>query len=240
MIVTFDADYRSQLLMCPARTGRGALVGAEVIAHFSNPQSGVRIPTELVIPHISDEQHVIFFKEKLTLLEAHKSFFINNQLVAWINIDVQSAGAILNDEALARRISALPFLELTINENFPEINLGRENQTLSKLAQRFTLTLSNFGAGIATTRSITDGLFHRVILDRAFVLRLISGPAFEPFMQAIVSQISPLCDGLMISGIDNDESRRRAHALGFSAMQGTLWPPVEPEALATLLEAPHQ
>ena len=235
MIVTLDTDFRSHLLLSPVRSGRGELLGVGVIAHFINPQTGVRIPTELLIPRISPEQHVEFFKEKLALVEAHQDFFIRHQKLAWINVDADCARAILNDAGLARRISRLPFIELAINENFPEINQGQENGLLKNLAQRHSLVLSNFGAGIATTRPVVEGLFRRVMLDRNFVLRLIDGPSFEPFMQAIVSQLAGYCTSLAIAGIDTDASRQRAHALGFAAMQGLLWPPVEPDDIASLI-----
>ncbi|MDI5829389.1 YhcH/YjgK/YiaL family protein, partial [Salmonella enterica subsp. enterica serovar Kentucky] len=42
----------------------------------------------------------------------------------------------------------------------------------------------------------------------------------EPFMHAIVAQISSSCESLMIAGIDTEAMFARAAPLGFSAFQG--------------------
>ncbi|HAC7084976.1 hypothetical protein FMD71_00515 [Salmonella enterica subsp. enterica serovar Enteritidis] len=60
--------------------------------------------------------------------------------------------------------------------------------------------------------------------------------SFEPFMHAIVAQISSSCESLMIAGIDNEAMFSRAAPLGFSAFQGGLWPPVPVSQLIKLVQ----
>lgn len=121
---------------------------------------------------------------------------------------------------MASLLSQFPFLSLTISEHHSELNQGKANISLKALAQRYPLILADFGTGVATTRAITDGLFRGVMLDKMFVQRLVGQPTFEPFMRAIVSQLSPYCSAMIIAGIDSDLMRFQVKSLGFDAMQG--------------------
>lgn len=95
--------------------------------------------------------------------------------------------------------------------------------------------LANFGAGEASTKAIFDGLFKRVMLDKNFIQQRAEMISFEPFMHAIVAQLSSN-ESLMIAGIDNEAMFARAAPLGFSAFQGGLWPPVPVSQLIKLVQ----
>ncbi len=235
MIISLDKDYQSTLLFQPIRKVNGALLGVEVIANFSSREGDIRIPTDLVIPRISDDEQLILFYEKLSLLEQFRSHFINHGLCAWININDVHVAAILSNKKLAARLAQLPFLEFTISENYPALNEGKDNLALLAFSRRYALVLANFGAGAATTRSIFDRLFKRIIMDKFFIHKRIGERSFEPFMKAIVDQVSPFCHTMIIAGIDTDSARQKAIALRFHAMQGNLWPVMEPQALLFLL-----
>lgn len=236
MIVSLDDTYRSELLLLPARKSNGMLQGLEIIVNFVGPDSNVRTPTELVIPRLTPEEILALFNEQLALLEACQLFFIQHQLTAWINIAPSLVDVLLADETLATNIRKFPFLEFTINENFPDLNKGKDNHPLFLLAKQYSLVLVNFGAGTASTKAIFDGLFKRVVLDKNFVHQRLASPSFEPFMRVIVAQLEPYCDALMIAGIDDEQALNRAAAFSFSAMQGAMWPPVTVEQLTSLVQ----
>ncbi|MDU2940202.1 MAG: EAL domain-containing protein [Enterobacteriaceae bacterium] len=236
MIVSLDNDYRSDLLFLPARNGSGELVGLEVVATFSAVRADVRFPVELLSPLLTAEQELSLFLEKLALLETCQIFFIQQQLLAWISITPVIVDALLTDAQFASVIERFPFLELTLNENYPGLNTLTESHPLVRLAKRYPLVLANFGAGDATTHAVFAGLFKRIALDKNFVQRQLSGIAFEPFMRALFAQISPFCTSVMIAGIDSEEIHRRVTAFPFSAMQGTLWPMVNKEEVTSLVQ----
>jgi EAL domain-containing protein (putative c-di-GMP-specific phosphodiesterase class I) len=75
-----------------------------------------------------------------------------------------------------------------------------------------------------------------VVLDRNFVQRQVKSVSFEPFMRAIVSQIQPYCQAIMISGVDEESTRQRIASYGFSGMLGSLWPVVSESSLITLVQ----
>lgn len=234
MIISLDKDYQSTLSFLPVWEVNDALLGVEVVAKFSS-EGDIRIPTDLVIPRMSDDEQLRLFYEKLALLEQHRALFIHHGIVAWININALHVAAILHNEKLAARVAQLPFLEFAIRENYPDLNKGKNNLSLLTFSQRYRLVLKNFGAGVATTCAIFDRLFQRIIIDKFFIHKRIDEPSFEPFMKAIFDQVSPFCQTMIMAGIDSDSARQKAIKLRFHAMQGNLWPTVAPQALRFLL-----
>lgn len=236
MIVALDNTYSSQLYFLPARNSDGLLVGLKVVCQFSGLNNHVRIPTSLVLPRLTQQQEITLFQEKLVLLTTCQLFFMQHNLTAWIMIPPGVVDALLNDEELAASVQRLPFLELAVSEQFPGLNDIDENHPLSKLSHYFPLALSDFGAGNASTRAVFTGLFKRIVLDKSFVQRQLKSLSFEPFMRAIVSQIQPYCQGIMISGIDDETIRQRVMPYGFNGMLGSLWPVVPESSLITLVQ----
>lgn len=235
MIISLEKDYQSSLLFQPIVKVSGALLGVEVIANFSSREGDIRIPTDLVIPRMSEDEQLILFYEKLALLEQFRALFIKHGICAWININALHVDAILNNEKLMARLAQLPFVEFTLCENYPGLNDGNENLQLLTFSRFYPLVLANFGAGVATTRSIFDRLFKRIVMDKFFTHNRIDDPSFEPFMKVIVDQVSPYCHTIIITGIDSQNARQKAVNLRYHAMQGSLWPLMEPEALLFML-----
>jgi EAL domain-containing protein (putative c-di-GMP-specific phosphodiesterase class I) len=239
MIVSLDSVYCSHLYCRPAVRPDDSVMGVEIVANFVGASAPVRIPTELLIPHLAPEQHLELFREKLTLIEEHQHFFISRQLVVWVHINETIIDTLINNQDLYIRLKALPFIELTISESFPDLNSGKANLRLAWMVERFALVLADFGAGNATTKSLFDGMFRRVMMDRFFIQKQLSGRTFSPFMLAIIGQVSPFCESLLVAGIDSANARRKVQALGFAAMQGKLWPLVQTEDLASIFP-PHE
>ena len=129
-----------------------------------------------------------------------------------------------------------PFLEFTVNENYPGLNNGKDDLNLARMAIHFPLVLTNFGAGAASLKAVYDGLFKRVILDKGFIQQRAAALSFEPFMRAILWQITPHCQSVMVSGIDDHSLLQRVLTFNFGAMQGSLWPAVPAEQVTTLVQ----
>lgn len=236
MIVSLDNIYHSEFSFLPARSENGDLEFVDIITNFVSQDGVVHMPTELVLPRLSDDEQCRLFAEKLELIETCQHFFIQRGISAWINLTPAVANSLLSDTEYASRVERFSFLELAINESYPELNNGKGNPTLAALATRFPLILTNFGAGGISTRAIFDGLFKRVVLDKNFVQQRIAHISFEPFMRAILAQISPSCESIIISGVDSQEMLTRVLPLGFNAMQGALWPAVSPAKIISLVK----
>ncbi|MBB1201131.1 EAL domain-containing protein [Enterobacteriaceae bacterium 89] len=236
MIVSLDKAYRTELLFLPARNGGGKLVGLEIVANFLGADDGVRTPTSLVVSRLSAEQEIAVFEEKLKLLETCQIFFIQQQLIAWINITPAITEALLSRNSLREWAARFSFLELTINENYPDLAKTDETHLLVHLASHFPLVLANFGAGDTSTQPVFSGLFTRVALDKNFIQQQAPLLSFEPFLRAIVAQVEPCCESIMAAGVDSPLLLKRLESFGFSAFQGAQWPAVEAALLTTLVQ----
>lgn len=236
MIISLDNTYCSQLFFLPARNTEEQLVGLKVVSHFSDLNNHVRIPTSLVLPRLTPQEEITLFQEKLALLMTYQFFFLQHGLKAWIAIPPGVVDALLTQDDLAAEALRFPFLELAVSESFPALDEINEQHPLAQLSQRFPLVLSDFGSGEASTKAVFAGLFSRVVLDRNFVQRQLKSASFEPFMRAIVSQIQPCCQAIMISGVDDESTRHRVEPFGFSGMLGSLWPVVSESSLITLVQ----
>lgn len=236
MIITLDKTWRSELLFNPARNAEGELQGVEIAVNFVGVNREAQAPAELILPHLTPQQSEMLFIEQLQLLSVCQHFFIQHQIAAWINITPAVVERLLRDDDLAASVNRYPFIELMVNENYLNLNSESENSLLSQLSSRFPLVLANFGAGAASTRAVFEGLFARVRLDKHFVSQRLKSPSFQPFMQAIITQVEPYCRSIMIAGIDSEQMLKKVRPFAFSAMQGSLWPPVLPEQITDLVK----
>lgn len=163
MIITLDNAYQSELLLLPARNSAGELKGLEVLVNFTGVGSDVRIPTELVIPRLSAAEELVLFNEKLQLLDTCKLFFIQHQLIAWINITPTIVEFLLSNGNAVSILERYPFLEFTVNENYPGLNNGKDDLQLARMAIHFPLVWQTLAqAPHRSKRSMMDylnGLF---------------------------------------------------------------------------------
>lgn len=107
---------------------------------------------------------------------------------------------------------------------------------MARMAIRYPLVLANFGAGAASLKPLYDGLFKRVIIDRNFIQQRVTELSFEPFMRAILWQITPHCQSVIVAGIDDHGTLQRVMPFEFGAMQGALWPAVTAEQVTQLVQ----
>lgn len=236
MIVALDTLYHSRLLFQPARDATGCLHSLDLVTQFNGVNAPVSIPVSLIIPCLTIEQQLTLLDEQLMLLENNLLFFFGQNITVRLAINDSVARHMMSDITLMQRIKALPFLILVINENFPDLNSGRENRLIRELAHQYPLALGNYGAGIITTRPVFDGLFRQVILDRFFIRKQILSSSFCPFMRAIIDQVGSSCQTLIVDGIDTDSQYDKVLSLGFQAIKGNLWPVQPPGQLASLLK----
>jgi len=235
MIISLDKTWRSELLFNPARNAEGKLQGLEIVVNFVGVNREEQTPAELILPYLAPQQTEMLFIEQLHLLSVCQHFFIQHQITAWINITPTIVDRLLQDDDLAASVNRFPFIEFMINENYLSLSSEGENRLLSQLSSRYPLVLANFGAGAASTRAVFERLFARVRLDKHFVSQRLKSPSFQPFMQAILTQVEPYCRSIMIAGIDSEQTLKKVRPLAFHAMQGSLWPSVLPEQITDLV-----
>lgn len=63
---------------------------------------------------------------------------------------------------------AISFIAFEVSESFPNLSAGKNNPSVRRLSEMFTLWLDDFGSGKATLTALYDGLFDYVKIDKRF------------------------------------------------------------------------
>ncbi|RWR03507.1 hypothetical protein ED28_00540 [[Pantoea] beijingensis] len=240
MKIDIAEDYHSLTAFYPVYSFSGHLLAVEVMTHYMHKSANVAIPQEILFPQMTFEQQLTLLKNQINVIEKYHDFFIHHQLHVGIKIDEQLAWAILESEFLLHKMGTFTYLELELSESLADFSLGRNNPLLAELSERFFLSLGNFGAGKAPAKAVYDNLFYRIKLDKGFIQHNITRPSFFPFMNAILNNISPHCQQIIVQGIDDLPMMEKVRPLGFSGIQSSLFRPVGEESLPALIYPPQE
>ncbi|WP_437611083.1 EAL domain-containing protein [Erwinia sp. V71] len=240
MKIHLAADYRIGAAFYPIYTLTGQLTAVELVSWFSHETANVAIPVEMLIAQLTFEQRISLLQSQISLIEKHHDFFSHHDLHVAIHIDETIAQAILDSEFLLHKMTILDCLELEINESFGNLSAGKDNPLLTALCERFHLGLQNFGAGKATAKAVYDNMFYRIKLDKGFIQHNIKRLSFEPFISAVLDNISPHCHQVVVQGVDDAQTLAKVSQYAFSGIQSSLFPPVDELALAALIRPPRE
>mgnify|MGYP000977568508 CR=1 FL=1 len=238
MKIHLAADYSSNAAFYPIYTLTGKLNAVELISWFSDDGANVAIPADMLIPQLTFEQRISLLQNQITVVEKHHDFFSYHDLNVAINIDEIIAQAILESEFLLHKLGLLDCLELEINESFTGLSAGKDNPLLAALNDHFSLSLDNFGAGKATAKAVYDNLFNRIKLDKGFIQHNIKRSSFEPFINAILDNITPHCQQVIVQGIDDIQALAAIRQYPFGGIQSALFPVADELSLPDLLKPP--
>lgn len=210
------------------------LIGMEIITCLIAHDSSEYLYPAWQATHLDVHQQMALFNEKIILLENVKTLLESWQITIWININDIIVTEMMHNTDWVTRLQNLSFLTLMLDEDFPGIVYGRNNLRLIWLAEKFPLALANLGAGKSSNRAIFDRLFRHIFLSQEFVHHQVHRPSFVPFANAIIRQIAPFCEALMVSGVDDMAMYQEVKNLEFAAMRGNLWPDIAAENISAL------
>ncbi|RNM26597.1 EAL domain-containing protein [Dickeya undicola] len=233
MRIQLEVDYISQYLFSPIYHLDSRLLAVEMIGRFQSTVGNLSMPQEILLGILNHRQKRTLLREQLAILKEKSAWFINHRVTVLLKIDHTLINFLISDEALGQEFRALPFLQLEINEGFPDICRGRDNSQLTKLSQSFHLWLDNFGSGKMTMKPFYDGLVASVKMDAAFINKLLTRPASVSIINPMLQVMRKHCPSLKVvaKGIDNIASFEKIGGLDINAVQGQLWPSLPPEAL---------
>ncbi|ANM79214.1 EAL domain protein [Serratia marcescens] len=146
----------------------GGLLAVEMLSRFNSLDGDLAMPAEIGINLLAPEQRIELFNEQLKLAEQHAAWFTDNNVQLTINIEETIVELILSDSALCQRIGQYPFIAFEMSESFPNLSAGKNNPSVRRLSEMFTLWLDDFGSGKATLTALYDGLFDYVKIDKRF------------------------------------------------------------------------
>ncbi|AVJ17429.1 diguanylate phosphodiesterase [Serratia sp. MYb239] len=240
MKIQFETDFTIRHVFQPVYTLSGRLLALEIQSRFNSPDGALAMPAEIGVNLLQPAQKAALFYEQLGVIEAYADWFIEHQVLLSINIDATLAALLLQDNQLCQRLRRQPFIVVEISESFPQLSAGKNNATVRRLSELFTLWLDDFGSGQATLTPLYDGLFTYVKIDKRFYWRLFSHPGSDTVMDSLLRNINLLCQGIIVGGIEKKAYFNHLDRAGVLGLQGFLWPAVGGEQLDTLCKVPPE
>ncbi|SFM94664.1 EAL domain-containing protein [Izhakiella capsodis] len=238
MKIHLEADYISSPLFYPTYRPDGTLLSVTLQLHFHQINANVSIPQEVVLLQLDDEQRLSLLQKKLQIAEKISLFLLERQIRIIITVDEWMAQTIVDSEFLQHKVAGIAALELEVTEQFSGINNGIENVLLKKLYQITSLALANYGAGKANSRAVYDSVFQRITIDKSFIQKQIGKLSFDPFFDAILTNVRPYCRQLVVQGVDTVEMMQVIRQFDIDGITSILFTRVCEEALPTLVTAP--
>ncbi|WP_027711731.1 EAL domain-containing protein [Dickeya chrysanthemi] len=236
MRIQLEVDYVSQYHFSPIYRLDSRLLALEMSGRFQS-EAGLSIPQDILLGVLSHRQKQTLLREQLVILKDKSAWFINHRVAVVLKIDHTLTEFLVDDTPLGREFRSLPFLQLEINENFPDISCGRDNALLMKLSQSFHLWLDNFGAGNVNMKPFYDGVISSVKMDAAFIGKLLTRPVSVSIINPMLHAMKKQCPSLNVvaKGVDTVAGFESALELDINAVQGQLWPSLSPESLENAL-----
>ncbi|OSM99460.1 MULTISPECIES: EAL domain-containing protein [Lonsdalea] len=233
MRIQLDVEYISNYLFSPVYSLDARLLAVEMTGRFHSPAGNLVMPQTILLSLLDRSQKVALFKEQLLIIRSKASWFRDNQVMVLLKIDRALSELVIRDEKIKMTLKEHSFIQLEINEIYPNLNEGKENPNIFALSKSFNLWLDNFGSGKTNLKPFYDGLFRHVKLDARFVQRLLTRPTDVSMINPMLNVIKKHNPGMMViaQGIDTPALLEKSYDLDIRGVQGQLWPAVPLEQL---------
>lgn len=198
---------------------KGRTLGVELLTRFASNQNKQLHPG-FVIAGWDLERKREFLFEQCSVIAEKQDWFLTNQFFCTVNIDHSMATLLKNDKDIRSTFESMPFIKLEISEQFPGLRDGQESSLLSYLKNgKNALWLDDLGAGLANVKSLKNGYFDVVKIDRLFFNAQVNKASF-PF---VIKKIRSHCDKIVVEGIESDEHLEILKSVGVWGVQGYLF-----------------
>jgi predicted signal transduction protein with EAL and GGDEF domain len=213
----------------------GALTGVEALVRWREPGGGVRLPSEFL--RHAEETGVILalgrWAIETALRDAHAWRANGLEVPVAVNVSARQLQDVelVNDVFRALQSSQLPprLLRLEVSEAALLRDLPTADRTLRGLrGLGVELVLDNFGADQAAMALVSRFGVKAVKVDRGLLASSVQKQEAAAIVHAIAAMARTLDLRVVAEGIENEDARRHATALGLHAAQGFLFgKPVE-------------
>ncbi|WP_246494492.1 EAL domain-containing protein [Brenneria izadpanahii] len=168
---------------------------------------------------------MISLKNKSSLSKKNADWFTQNNVILLLKTDPEAADFLMGSQMLSHEIKNLPFIQLEINELFPNLSQGKKDPRILKLSESFNLCLDNFGSGKINLNPLNDNLISMVKMDQNFVWHLLSRATnvsiMDPLLRIMKTHYPQIT--VIAKGIDTPEYLDKVRQLSIDAVQGNLW-----------------
>ncbi|MCL2898526.1 EAL domain-containing protein [Brenneria tiliae] len=238
MLIRLEVDYVNEYVFWPIYSLEGRLLAVEMISRFNSRSGNLSIPPDILFNMLNKSQKHDFIKEQLVFIKNNADWFIDKRILLALKVDAETVDFLLTSKTVRNDINDLPFIQLEINELFPDLAQGKENARLLRLSKSFNLWLDNFGSGKNNLKPLHDGLLNTLKMDQHLVEHLLSRAANTLIMEPLLRIIKNYYPGVrvIVKGIDTPDCLAKVRNLNIDALQGNLWPAVHFDELKTQVD----
>jgi len=179
----------------PILNQNGEVTAMEVLTRFATPGT-----TQSILTGMTREQKKVLLTEQLIHIKKIRCFFEDKCIQCSVNIDFDMANLLLSEKEMRDIISSCPFIRLEISEDFPDLSFGFKNPLLKKLYELCPLWLDDFGSGLTNFKSLHNGLYEKVKIDKCFFWANYC----QPEMNVLIKKIRTYSPGIVIEGIEKE------------------------------------
>lgn len=198
---------------------KGRTLGVELLTRFISNQNKQLHPG-YVISGWDLERKRGFLFEQCSVIANKQDWFLTNHFFCTVNIDHSMATLLKDDSSLRGTFESMPFIKLEISEQFPGLQNGQESSLLNFLKKgKNALWLDDLGAGGANVKSLINGYFDVVKIDRVFFNAQVKKASFP----LLIKKIRSYCDRIVVEGIESDEHLEIIKSVGILGLQGYLF-----------------
>jgi diguanylate cyclase (GGDEF)-like protein/PAS domain S-box-containing protein len=206
----------------------GALVGAEALIRWNDPQTGL-VPPARFIP-ILEETGLIHEVGRWALNQAMQDYLSwRNAGLAVVRIAVNLSPLQLRSRDFIAEIQALlsqdpnaaAGLELELTESLIMEDIKLSTTKLESLrAMGVRIAIDDFGTGFSSLSYLSTLPVDTVKIDRSFIVGMLNGPEGHTLVSIIINLAHALKLKVVAEGVETEQQRNALRALDCDEIQG--------------------
>lgn len=194
----------------------GRIVALDLHYDEPHPAAYRSVTRRLQLASLSAAQREEMFIHQLLSLESMSALLHRRQWLCSIALDFTLAQRVTESAFIRQIIHHLPFLRLSLSEDFPNLHDGTENPLIRALSEQLNiLWLSDLGAGYANLNAVQSHIFEAVKLDRRFYVENVHKSVFIMLLR----QVMQMTNRLIIDGVEDESQRLMLAQQGIWALQ---------------------
>ncbi|MEZ2585405.1 cyclic-guanylate-specific phosphodiesterase [Kluyvera intermedia] len=200
----------------PIYTTQGRLMAIEVltiVTHPSEPQK--RIAPDRYFAEVSIGQRIHVIKEQVAMLAKRKQFFIQNKVLASVNVDALTLLEMRQDRILKTMIETLPWLRFELVEH-----MALPKDSSASLREFGPLWLDDFGTGMANFSALNEVRYDYIKVARDLFIMLRKTPEGRKLFIMLLQLMNRYCEGVIVEGVETLEEWREVQNSPAAAAQG--------------------
>lgn len=191
-------QYRFQ----PIYRVTGRLMAIELLTAVTHPAAPEkRLSPEEYFAALDIPQRLTVIKEQLIELSLWQDIFINENLVASVNIDGPTLLAIRQANDIRQLIMQLPWVRFELVEHYA---LPQE-EIVAQMPELQALWLDDFGSGMANFSALTELKYDFIKLSRDLFILLRETDEGRNLFAMLLALIRRYCNGVIVEGVETAE-----------------------------------